>query len=156
MSTHTPQIRLAAARVRTARAWEACTHWDYEGDGEPAAGHACCQEVADARAEVQAAPRARKDYGCPLRVYYKPDSLDCYTLIPPRAGRAAANWCVNGLWQALASSARPFDPRGFGQHTTAQAGPHLGKRIRWADLPAEVQRFARLSFLAEYCPQVPA
>ncbi len=103
----------------------------------------------------------RKDYGCPLRIYDDPAQRDRYTILPPRSLRAARQWPHAGfsdgrvarLWQALAADAQPFHPQGFGQHVSAMPGPHLGQRIHWNDLPAEVQRFARLSFLGEYCPK---
>jgi hypothetical protein len=99
----------------------------------------------------------RKDYGCPLRIYDDPRSADRYTILPPRSRRAMRDWrhaTIGGwVWQALAADAQPFHPQGFGLHVSAMAGPHLGQRISWHDLPAEVQRFARLSFLGEYCPK---
>lgn len=44
----------------------------------------------------------------------------------------------------LAASAQPFHPQGFGQHGESRhflTGRHLGKRIRFEDLPEQVQRF---------------
>lgn len=44
----------------------------------------------------------------------------------------------------LAASAHPFAPQGFGQHGEMPAHNRaaLGRKIRWADLPADVQRAA--------------
>lgn len=72
-------------------------------------------------------------------------TFDRYTVLPPRyAGQA---WRErSGLWQAIGASDSPFHPQGFGQHVTAQPGPHLGKRVAFADLPPDVQKFARQSF----------
>lgn len=42
-------------------------------------------------------------------------------------------------FMALGMSARPFDPQGFGQHTTAAPGRHLGERIEFSALPADCQ-----------------
>ena len=36
-------------------------------------------------------------------------------------------------------SERPAHPQGFGQHSTARLGAHLGKRITFAALPKECQ-----------------
>ena len=97
---------------------------------------------------------ARKDYGHPLRVWeYKGvHVVDRYTIMPPRSGRAAAQYRErNGEWQAIAASADPFSPQGFGQHITCRPGPHLGQRITWAELPEPVQRFALQSF-PEWAP----
>lgn len=85
-------------------------------------------------------------YGTVLRCYDNGGrSFDRYTIIPPR-------WAKDyrerrpGSWAAIGSSENPFHPQGFGMHVTATPGPHLGKRIAWADLPPDVQRFARQSF----------
>ena len=45
-----------------------------------------------------------------------------------------------GLYAARGMSENPFHPQGFGQMTAASDGPHLGKRVRLADLPEPVQR----------------
>lgn len=72
-------------------------------------------------------------------------TCDRYTILPPRwAGR---EWRErNGTWQAIGASERPFHPQGFGQHCSASPGGHLGKRVPFASLPADVQQFARQSF----------
>lgn len=48
-----------------------------------------------------------------------------------------------GIYEALAMNAEPFRPQGFGQHTTAMLGKHLGKRIDSIKLPEDCQRFIR-------------
>lgn len=89
-------------------------------------------------------------YGTVLRCYDNGGkSADRYTIIPPRWAREYRERGPSEF-VALASSERPFHPQGFGQHVSAAAGPHLGKRICWGDVPADVQRFARQSF-PEYC-----
>jgi len=92
-------------------------------------------------------------YGTQLRIYDNGGrSCDRYTIIPPRwAPHHYRETCRH--WQALASDADPFHPQGFGQHVTAVPGPHLGRRIRWDELPRKVQQFARQSF-PEYSPEV--
>lgn len=90
-------------------------------------------------------------YGTSLRLYDNGGrTCDRYTVIPPRW---AAAYRERGplLWQAIGASAEPFAPQGFGMHVTAVPGPHLGRRIHWRELPADVQRFARQSF-PEFCP----
>lgn len=80
-----------------------------------------------------------------LRIYDNGGrTYDRYTIIPPQHAR---HWRGrDGLWPALAASRDPFHPCGFGQHTEAQPGRHLGERIEWGDLPAAVQRFAAQGF----------
>ena len=93
-----------------------------------------------------------KRYGTVLRVYDNGgQTWDRYTIIPPRW---AKDWRdPAGGFDAIGASERPFGPQGFGQMVCAYPGPHLGKRIRWDELPADVQRFARQSFPA-YAPDV--
>lgn len=72
-------------------------------------------------------------------------TADRYTVMPPRSA-----WRMyradRGTWDAIGASAEPFHPQGFGQHTTAQPGRHLGRRVPLESLPADVQRFAKQSF----------
>jgi len=90
-------------------------------------------------------------YGTVLRCYDNGGrSMDRYTIVPPRwakAYREREPW----LFAAIAANAYPFHPQGFGQHVTAWPGPHLGKRVAWSTLPADVQTFARQAF-PEYAP----
>lgn len=77
---------------------------------------------------------------------------DRYTILPPRwAGiEWKARYCPDCLlWNAIAASAHPFHPQGFGQHVEAQAGRHLGARVPFASLPVDVQQFAIQSFTEE-------
>ena len=91
-------------------------------------------------------------YGTVLRCYDNGGkTCDRYTIISPRWAKAYQE--RPGVWEALAANEYPFHPQGFGQHTTAMPGPHLGKRITWAQLPLDVQRFACGSF-PEYQPKV--
>lgn len=46
----------------------------------------------------------------------------------------------DGTFQARAMSENPFHPLGFGQWTSAQPGRHLGKRIRFSELPVNCQK----------------
>lgn len=89
-------------------------------------------------------------YGCTVRIYDNGGkSLDRYTLIPPRWAKEYQE--RGGYWDALAASENPF--HGVGMHVSAAVGSHLGKRIHWDALPADVQKFARQSF-PEFCPEV--
>lgn len=45
-----------------------------------------------------------------------------------------------GFYLCVGMSAHPFHPQGFGQHTEAMAGDHLGKRIKFEDLPPDCQK----------------
>ena len=48
----------------------------------------------------------------------------------------------SGLVESFHMSADPFHPQGFGQHGSSKPGRHLGKRIRFADLPEACQKAA--------------
>lgn len=44
------------------------------------------------------------------------------------------------LWDAFAFDENPFHPLGFGQHTTAACGRHLGRRIEPDALPEQARK----------------
>lgn len=44
---------------------------------------------------------------------------------------------------ALAMNEEPFHPQGFGQHTIATPGRHLGKRIPFSKLPPDCQKLVK-------------
>jgi hypothetical protein len=48
-----------------------------------------------------------------------------------------------GLFSCVGMSEDPFHPQGFGQHSAALPGRHLGKRIAFAQLPADCQKLVR-------------
>jgi hypothetical protein len=79
-------------------------------------------------------------------------TADRYTVIPPRWAHAYRLERDPRAFESIAANACPFHPQGFGQHTLAEPGPHLGRRVAWSDLPADVQRFARQSF-PEFAPR---
>lgn len=92
-------------------------------------------------------------YGTVLRCYDNGGkTCDRYTIVPPRWAKEERER-QPGLFTAIGASERPFHPQGFGQHSAAMPGPHLGKRIRWDELPPDVQKFARQSF-PDYAPAV--
>ncbi|MBB4861510.1 hypothetical protein HNP46_000321 [Pseudomonas nitritireducens] len=89
-------------------------------------------------------------YGCTLRIYDNGGaSYDRYTMVPPRWAKEYRD--RNGDFESITSNEHPFHPTGFGQHCTAEPGPHLGKRIHWDMLPPDAQRFARQDY-PEFCP----
>ena len=91
----------------------------------------------------------RNRYGATLRIYDNGGkTADRYTIIPPRTAGTEYRERAPGTWCAIAASARPFHPQGVGQHVTASPGHHLGRRIRWDELPADVQAFAAQAFPA--------
>lgn len=61
-------------------------------------------------------------------------TCDRYTVVYDTIGDNAGNY------DALAMSEKPFHPVGFGQHVSAQPGEHLGKLIKFSDLPDDCQR----------------
>jgi hypothetical protein len=46
-----------------------------------------------------------------------------------------SNYCFS----CLAMNHEPFHPQGFGQHSSAMPGRHLGIRIKFSELPADCQ-----------------
>lgn len=89
----------------------------------------------------------RRRYGSALRIYDNGGrTLDRYTIMPPRDAGADYREKGPGMWSAIGASESPF--HGYGQHVTAAAGSHLGRRIRWDELPADVQAFAAQAFPA--------
>jgi len=90
-------------------------------------------------------------YGTVLRIFDNGGkTCDRYTIMPPRWAKDYREKAP-GEFVALGANAFPFHPQGFGMHVSAMAGSHLGKRITWAALPVDVQRFARQSF-PEFSP----
>lgn len=49
----------------------------------------------------------------------------------------------DGSLSCVGMSPNPFHPQGFGQHSSAIPGRHLGKRIPFASLPEPCQRLVR-------------
>jgi hypothetical protein len=45
-----------------------------------------------------------------------------------------------GEYSAVGMSENPFSPSGFGLHVIASPGRHLGKRIRFEDLPMDCRK----------------
>ncbi len=71
-----------------------------------------------------------------IRIYDSGDKfLDRYTVVyldqPENQPRTYA---------ARGMSEYPFHPQGFGQYCTTMPGRHLGKRIKFEDLPKDCQK----------------
>lgn len=67
-------------------------------------------------------------------------SFDRYTIVFP--GIDSRRSRGNLLHFALGASEFPFHPQGFGQCVEACCGNHLGKTIKFSELPEDVKRFA--------------
>lgn len=65
-------------------------------------------------------------------------TLDCYTVVymgePESKPGTFACACMNSA---------PFHPQGIGMHAAALPGRHLGRRIRFEDLPEDCRRLVR-------------
>lgn len=63
-------------------------------------------------------------------------------------GRSADRYTVifkdcpegRGLFACLGMNSEPFHPQGIGMNATAMPGRHLGRRIRFEELPRDCQR----------------
>lgn len=47
---------------------------------------------------------------------------------------------ARNTFSAVGMSETPFSPQGFGQHCTAMPGRHLGRRIKFEDLPPDCRK----------------
>ncbi len=67
------------------------------------------------------------------------ESVDRYTILDINDHwRITPEGTIYGAW---ACSDNPFHPLGFGQHTSAMSGAHLGTEVDFDQLPEDVQRF---------------
>ena len=66
-------------------------------------------------------------------------SYDRYTAV--FTDRPYATPRTSGLYEALAFNDSPFHPLGFGLHTSAMPGRHLGKRIKFETMSPDAQKF---------------
>jgi len=78
-------------------------------------------------------------------------TLDRYTIIVMDRPERRVYQCPQ-VFEALAASECPFHPQGFGQHTSAAPGRHLGRRVDVTDLPADVQRLLSAQTIEELAP----
>ena len=68
------------------------------------------------------------------------ESFDRYTVVFSERPEG------RGMFYALGMSENPTHPQGFGQHTTAQNGSHLGERIELDDLPIDCRNLVMREF----------
>ena len=95
--------------------------------------------------------------GQPIKVYDDGKSGDHYTVVyvnrepwgftPEYIARTGRDF-----WPMLGMSAEPFHPQGIVQHCEGMIGPHLGKRIPFASLPADCQQAVHNDLAAEVSP----
>jgi hypothetical protein len=64
-------------------------------------------------------------------------SFDRYTTVYMNEPEA------NGTYGSRGMSKNPFAPQGFGQCCIARPGKHLGRRIKFEDLPQDCQRLVK-------------
>jgi hypothetical protein len=84
-------------------------------------------------------PTNEKVNGQKIRCYDNEGrSYDRYTVIYMSEPEKAHN-----TYASVDMSSAPFHPQGFGQHGTATPGKHLGKRIRFEDLPEDCKKLVR-------------
>ena len=86
-------------------------------------------------AQAQAKPGYERVNGKRIACYDDGKSVDRYTVVylDEPAGEP-------GLYAAVGMNASPFHPQGFGQHTTAMLGRHLGRRIPFGQLPEDCRK----------------
>ena len=71
-----------------------------------------------------------------IRVYDSGENfLDRYTVLYLDRPEYKA-----GTFSARGMSENPFHPQGFGQYCIAAPGKHLGKRIKFEELPSDCQK----------------
>ena len=93
------------------------------------------------KASTDESPDSEDVDGTDVRVYDNGgETFDRYTIVIENPVTLEQSW--------LGSSQDPFFPSGFGQHlgdeaSGMQEGEHLGRRIKFAELPEKVQQFVR-------------
>lgn len=107
-----------------------------EGDYAAAMG---CRIFVRAESRIEAQLELLRDY--PDSVFVGPSALQVYDNGGKTFDRYTAVYMWqregNGLYGCIGMSEDPFHPQGFGQHSSAAPGRHLGKRIAYGDLPVE-------------------
>jgi len=64
------------------------------------------------------------------------ETFDRYTVVYKGAGTIERD----GTRMCVGMSKYPFDPQGFGSHSSCMPGNHLGKRIEIKDLPEDCRK----------------
>lgn len=86
----------------------------------------------------------------PVRVYDNGGkTVDRYTVVFTAVKHSRVDHRGFTLYECLAMNAVPFHPQGFGQHSEAMLGAHLGKRIPFASLPEDCQKCAMRDLTCE-------
>lgn len=75
-------------------------------------------------------------------------TFECYNSITGNWDILSEGWTVNAPVGdlsydkicCLAMNEHPFSPQGFGQSSTCTEGKHLGKRIKFSQLPDDVKK----------------
>lgn len=70
----------------------------------------------------------------------------------PNGGRGRGG--LYGPCQGVSMSATPFHPQGFGQHGNFVRGPHLGKVIRFRDLPEDCRKVVIQDLGGRWVPSI--
>lgn len=65
-------------------------------------------------------------------------TMDRYTVVYLEEPESRPN-----TFACVGMSSNPFSPQGFGQHSSAMLGRHLGKSIEFASLPSDCQKLVR-------------
>ena len=73
-----------------------------------------------------------------VRCYHDPKAGDPYTVI--YMDTIEQETPSGKLYGARGMDERPSHPQGIGMYTSAMPGKHLGRRIPFADLPADCRR----------------
>jgi hypothetical protein len=68
------------------------------------------------------------------------ESFDRYTVYFDSVERIVIK---TKLYTCLGMSEHPFDPQGFGQHSSGTLGKHNGKRITFNQLPPDCQKLVK-------------
>jgi hypothetical protein len=79
--------------------------------------------------------KTEKLFGQRIACYDDGKSIDRYTVVYLDQPETRP-----GTFAAVGMSGLPFHPQGIGQHCTAMPGRHLGKRIKFQDLPEDCRR----------------
>lgn len=107
--------------------------------------------LAPVAAEAQPSPSASTSAPAALLTHRSPDEvvagarIRVYDCGPPQLDRYFVVYMdeperAKGTYSGVGMSEDPFHPLGFGQHSAAMPGAHLGKRIAFESLPLDCRR----------------
>lgn len=78
-----------------------------------------------------------------IRIFDAPAFNDRYTVIFTKKMLQMKDGSRSGVFHTVGMSSMPFNPQGFGQHgeiNNPRGGKHLGKRIKFDDLPEDCKQ----------------